>query len=295
MNPLLWLDPWEFSPTVIVVTAVAVAMYARGSRRRRPGRSRQLAFWTGLALIYIGLHTRLDYYAEREFFVHRFQHLLLHHVGPFLIALSYPGTTLRAAVPLRWRTRWLQPLLRTWPVRTLFAVLFNPWVASCLFFGVIYVWLWPPIHFVAMLDWRLYRLMNWSVTVDGLLFWWLVMDPRPRPPARLGPGMRVLVPLFVAVPQILLGAFISLAKTDLYPIYALCGRAFPSISTMSAQLIGGLILWIPSAMMSVLASLIAMGHWMSLSQRQRLPRQQAYRRSQRGLPPLPADGRNGQG
>lgn len=285
MNVLLWLDPWEFSPTVIVTVALAVWLYARGARRRPPGFWRQLSFWLGLSLIYIGLHTRLDYLAEREFFVHRIQHLALHHLGPFLIALSYPGTTMRSAIPLRWRVRWLMPLLHSRPVQAISAVIFNPWVASFLFFGVIYVWLWPSIHFVAMLDWRLYRVMNWSVTIDGLLFWWLVLDSRSKPPARLGPGMRVLVPLFVAVPQILLGAFVTLARTDLYPIYDICGRAFPSISTMTAQRIGGLVLWIPSAMMSVIAALIALRHWTSLSRRQRLPRQSGYRRSRRGLPP----------
>lgn len=230
-----------------------------------------------MVLIYVALHTRLDYYAEREFFIHRLQHLLLHHLGPFLIAWAYPGPTLRQGLPLRWR-RGLSRTLARAPLRMAMNVLFNPWVAAFLFVGVIYVWLWPPIHFVAMLDWRLYRAMNWSVTVDGLMFWWLVLDRRPKPPARLGAGMRILVSLVVALPQILLGAYITFSRQDLFPIYDICGRAFPSISSVQAQRIGGLILWIPSAMMSVVAALVALRHWTSLSSRRRLPRQRGQRR-----------------
>jgi putative membrane protein len=271
MTLLRWLVPWEFSPTVIVCFAVAVVLYVRGSHLRPPGFSRQLSFWVGLALIYVGLHTYLDYYAEREFFMHRIQHLLLHHIGPFLVALAVPGTTLRAGFPLRWRVLWQRTVASSRACELVMDTVFNPWVASFLFFGVIYVWLWPPIHFVAMLDWRWYRVMNWSVTVDGLLFWWLVLDRRPSPPARLSPGVRILVALAVALPQILIGAYITFARTDLYPIYDICGRAFPSISFLTSQMIGGLVLWIPSAMMSVIAALVALRNWISLSSRGRLP------------------------
>lgn len=256
---------------MILVVAVAAILYLRGSLRRPPGVWRQVAFWTGLAMIYAMLHTHLDYYAQREFFVHRAQHVLLHHLAPFLIVLAVPGQTLRAALPLGFRARVWRPLTHSAPYRFVFDVLFNPVVASVLFFGIILFWLWPSIQFVAMLDWRWYRAMNWSVTIDGLLFWWLVLDRRPSPPARQAPARRVLTSLVVALPQILLGAWITFAHTDLYPIYALCGRAFLSISTMESQRLGGIILWIPAAMMSAVGALLAFRNWLRLSVAGRLP------------------------
>lgn len=280
---LSWLVPWEPSWIVVIACMATAVLYVRGCCRRPVPWLRQLAFWIGLVVIYIGLHTHLDYYAEHEFFVHRLQHLGLHHLGPFLIALAYPGTTIRAGLPLRWRIRWLRPILASTPVRWLLNVLLNPVVAALLFVGLIYLWLWPAVHFDAMLDWRLYRVMNWSMAVDGLIFWWLVLDPHPRPPARLAPGVRVLVALAVIIPQILLGAFITFTHTDLYPIYALCGRAFGGITPAADQMYGGLILWIPSSMMSVIAALIAFHHWIRLSSQGRLPK--------RGVRPisLPSD------
>jgi putative membrane protein len=283
MNVISWLVPWEPSPTVVICVALAALLYWRGSRRS-PNCApwpRQLAWWSGLLVIYAGLHTRLDYYAEHEFFMHRLQHLGLHHLGPFLIALAHPGAALRRGLPLRWRSRMLGPLLEWTPLRRCLDVLLNPVVAALLFVGLIFFWLYYPVHFVAMLDVRDYKLMNWSMTVDGLLFWWLILDPRPRPPARLAPGVRVLVALAVIPPQILLGAYITFTHADLYPIYAICGRVFTDISAATDQYLGGLILWIPSAMMSVIAALIALRNWMTLSGKGRL-RRRADSRPSRG-------------
>ena len=273
MTLLHWLVPWEPSPLTLLAFAVVGALYLRGSWRSplTAPWPRQLAFWLGFAVLYIGLQSQLDYYAEHEFFIHRLQHLGLHHLGPFLIALAYPGVTLRRGLPLRWRTRGLNPLLRVAPVRWTLNVLLNPVVAGVLFVGLIYFWLWPAVHFDAMLDARLYRVMNTSMAVDGLLFWWLILDPRSRPPARLAPGVRVLLALAVMPPQIALGAYISFTQRDLFPLYSLCGRAMGGISPATDQLLGGLVTWIPASMMSVIAALLALRHWMALSQRGRLP------------------------
>jgi putative membrane protein len=143
-------------------------------------------------------------------------------------------------------------------------------VAVALFVGLIYFWLLSPIHFKAMLDYRLYRAMNWSMVIDGLMFWWLVLDSRPAPPARLAPGRRILVVIAAIPPQILLGAYIFFTPHELYPIYSICGRAFTWISPMRDQQIGGLLLWIPGSMMSVIGALVALRHWLRLSARSRL-------------------------
>jgi putative membrane protein len=276
---LRWWIPWEPSVTVVIVFALAAWLYWRGARLSPVTAPwhRRLLFWLGLLVIYTGLHTHLDYYAEHEFFVHRLQHLGLHHLGPFLIALAYPGATMRRGLPVRFRRHWLRPALQWPPVRAILNVLLHPFVAAFIFVGLIYLWLWPAVHFDAMLDWRLYRVMNFSMAADGVLFWWLILDHRPRPPARLSPGVRVFVALAVILPQILIGAYISFTTTDLYPIYSLCGRAFAGIPAIMDQHIGGLILWIPGSMMSVLAALIAFGYWLRLDTQGRLPRNRRQR------------------
>ncbi|MCP3706658.1 cytochrome c oxidase assembly protein [Paraburkholderia sp. CNPSo 3274] len=273
MTLLYWLQPWEPSPTVVICTLLAAVLFVRGRRHARVSLARQISFWFGLGALYVVLHTRLDYYFEHEFFMHRAQHLVLHHLGPFFIALAYPGAALRAGIPFKWRQRFVRPALAARPVRVALDIVMHPVVAVGLFVGLIYFWLFSPIHFIAMLDWRLYRVMNWSMVIDGLLFWWLVLDSRPAPPARLSPGKRVLVVIAAIPPQIVLGAFIFFTPRELYPVYSICGRAFTWLSPMRDQQIGGLLLWIPGSMMSVIGALVALRHWMRLSARGRLQRE----------------------
>ena len=64
--------------------------------------------------------------------------------------------------------------------------------------------------------------------------------------------------MLVMFPQIVGGALISFSPRDLYPFYDLCGRIYPELGAHYDQVIGGLIIWIPPAMMSVLALVLVL-------------------------------------
>lgn len=278
MSLLHFFRPWEPSPTLVAIFIVTSLLYAAGARRRHVSAVRQGAFWVGLAMLYVSLHTRVDYYAEHEFFIHRIQHLVLHHLAPLVLMASYPGAVLLAGVPRRWRAPYRAALRRP-PARALIALVTQPALVTVLFIASVLVWLIPSVQFVAMLDWRIYQFMNWSVTVTGLLYWWLLLDRRPSPPARMSAGMRVLSPVITMSPQILAGAIITFTQHDIYPIFDICGRAmtFPALVDQS---IGGLIMWVPAALLEAIGGLLALRNWMRLSQnprvrareRQRAPR-----------------------
>jgi putative membrane protein len=271
-NLLKWLVPWESSWLFLASFLCACALYWRGCRELRVSLGRRLAFWTGMAVVYLSLHTYFDFYAEHEFFMHRIQQLLLHHLAPLMIVASYPGPVLRAGLPLRWRIRALQPALRSWPWRVVSAVLLNPAIATGLFVAFVLVWLIPSMQTLAMLDWRVYRFMNWSMIVSGFVYWWLILDHRPRPPGRMIPGLRVLSPGLTMAPQILAGAIITFSRSDLYPIFEICGRAF-NFNVFTGQLIGGIIIWVPAATIETMGGLLAMRQWLRLSRSGRIRRQ----------------------
>jgi len=243
---LKWVVPWEFSWLFLATFVLACVLYWRGSRRLRVSTGHRLAFWVGMAIIYLSLHTYLDYYAEHEFFMHRLQQLLLHHLAPLLIVIAYPAAALRAGLPLTWRVRWLRPLQGSWPWRALTGVLLNPTVVTVLFVVFVLIWLIPGLQTLAMLDWRVYRFMNWTMLLSGFAYWALVLDHRPHPPGRMVAGMRVLSPAITMTPQILAGAIITFSRTDLYPIFEICGRAF-TFNVLTGQMVGGLITWVPAA------------------------------------------------
>ncbi|TAL91844.1 MAG: cytochrome c oxidase assembly protein [Rhodanobacter sp.] len=268
---LKWIVPWEFSWVFLATFVLACVLYWRGRRRLRVGVTRQLAFWIGMAIIYLSLHTYLDYYAEHEFFMHRLQQLLLHHLAPLLIVTSYPVSVLRAGLPRAWRVHLLRPLQRSWPWRAVMGVLMNPTVATVLFIVFVLIWLIPDLQTLAMLDWRVYRFMNWTMLISGFAYWSLVLDHRPHPPGRMVAGMRVLSPAITMTPQILAGAIVTFSRTDLYPIFEICGRAF-TFDVLTGQLIGGLITWVPAALIESIGGLMALRLWLRLSRDGRLPR-----------------------
>jgi putative membrane protein len=270
MNWWDWLVPWEFSPTLIAVFTAAAGLFLVGQRRHHVTWARQLTFWTGMVFLYLSMHTRLDYYAERMFFIHRAQHLVLHHLGPLLVMGAYPGSVMRAALPLAWRRR-LRDALRTAPGAMLKALCTNRFLVPALFVFLVLVWLIPSVQFYSMLDWRLYRLMNWSVVISGIMYWSLVLDRRPSPPASMTPGGRIISPILTMTPQMIAGAIIAFTEHDIYPIFDLCGRALPMSAQMD-QSIGGLTMWIPAALIEVVGLLFALGTVMRLSGAGRLRR-----------------------
>lgn len=253
-----WLTPWEPIYWLIALFALAAFCYTRGLLRRRNRRDilPALAFYSGLLLMYAVMQTYLDYYGHYVFFLHRLQHLILHHLGPHLVALAMPTAVLAAGAP-RWLRRVWVTVADFTPVKWTYRFVQHPVIASVIFVGLIAFWLYPPIHFDAMLSYDLYWAMNLSMAIDGLLFWWFIFDRRKpgSTPVTYSLGKRVVVLWAVMPPQIAIGAYITLANGLVYDVYAICGRAFP-ISPMVDQQLGGLITWIPAAMMSAVATLI---------------------------------------
>jgi putative membrane protein len=256
----IWM-PWEFSWPVFLATSLGLAWFARGlwsmPRAERPSPWRSAAFVVGVLSFYVVLQTRVDYFAQHMFFVHRFAHFVLHHLGAFLIAMGMAGPVIRAGMP-----DFLKPLVASRIVRGTVDIIQNPVMAPVLFVGLLYLWLIPPIHTRVMLDRNLYDLMNWSMGIDGIFFWSLILDPRPHPPARLSFLLRFLLILVIELPQMLVGAILSLSTTDYYPVYRICGRVL-EMTALNDQHYGGLIIWLPGTLMSFAAAitvLVAIRH-----------------------------------
>jgi putative membrane protein len=243
-----WM-PWEFSWAVFLVTALSLAWFFRGLALVPGGLSRWrvACFLAGVAMDYAVLQTHVDFYAQHMFFVHRWAHFVLHHLGAFLIALGTGGPAIRAGMP-----GFLRPLVDARPVRRVMDVMQHPAVAPVLFVGLLYFWLIPKIHTRVMLDSNLYAVMNWTMAVNGILFWSLILDPRPKPPARLTSLMRAALIMVIELPQMVLGAVLSLSMTDYYPVYAICGRIF-DMTALNDQHYGGLIIWLPGTLTSFAA------------------------------------------
>lgn len=265
LSLLQWLTPWEFSPTLLLAFALSGWLFWRGSRLRPIHWLRHALFWGAWVMLYLAMHTHLDYYAERMFFVHRAQHVFLHHIAPLLIMAAYPLPVLKAGLPTSWRRplyHFMQSRLGQW----LGALCTHKYLIPFLFVFLVLVWLIPVVQFYSMLDATWYRIMNWSVVISGFFYWYLILDRRPSPPASMSPMGRVLSPLITMTPQIIAGIYISRTQVDLYPLFDLCGRAL-DFSAIQDQFYGGLMLWIPAAVVESFGTVFALSNWFRLASR----------------------------
>ena len=271
MSVTEFLTPWEFSPMLVLFLGVLGALYFFGQRRTPEAEKgakyywQVISFYTGLISIYIVSHTYLDYLSQYMFWVHRFQHLVLHHLAPLLMVLG--GMELiRRALPNAGQHWTSIPVILRLPVELTYRLIQHPVVAPIIFVGLIYLWLIPDIHFAAMLSQKLYYIMNWSMLLDGMLFWWLVLGPDWQGESK-GFAVRLVMLIVVVVPQQLLGAYLTLTNSVVYDVYEVCGRAWP-ISPLADQIYGGVITWIPASMMSVLGLVLVLQRRFKYQKRQ---------------------------
>ncbi len=252
---LPFLLPFVFNPLVFAGCLLLGVWYRRGLQRlapeARPGLVRRGFFYAGVLGVWFVLQTHFEYLAQHMFFLNRAQAVVLGMVAPFCAGISWPGDVLAAGAP-GWVSRAAVAAWR--PLRWLS----HPLAAMAVFLFTTDIWLLPSVHFDAMIDPTLYAVMNLSCLAGGVLFWMVVLDPRPQPPCRFSYLTRAGTGFFVMFPQIAIGAYIAMSNTDLYAFYRLCGRLFPSISPADDQLFGGLIQWIPPGFMNVAALIITL-------------------------------------
>ena len=250
-----WL-PWEFSWPIYLATALTFWWFFCGlkilPKAQHPPLWRSTCFVLGVASFWIVLETRIDYYAQHMFFVHRWAHFVLHHFGAFFIALGMSGPLLWAGLP-----DFLKPVFALRPVQGTVSFLQHPVMAPFLFVGLLYLWLIPELHTRVMLDAKLYEFMNWTMAVNGVMFWSLILDSRAKPPARLSHLMRAALILVIELPQMVLGAILSLTERDIYPVYTICGRVM-DMTALNDQHYGGLIIWLPGTLTSFAAMIVVL-------------------------------------
>lgn len=266
MDSLLdWFLPYYFYPEIAFPVAAGLVIYTAGlvNQYRAGVRVRTwpaISFYVGVLSIYVMMHTGADYLAQYLFTGHRAQHLIIHHHAPLLVVLGGMGQVMPWGVPAPLLTA-LQSAGRQPIVAGAGRVLCHPVVAGLLFLAAIGIWMTPQAHFSVMLDIDLYRIMNLSVVLSGLLFWRAMLDPRGRAAGGHSFGFRLIWMWFVMVPQILLGAYVALVDYEIYDVYDVCGRAFP-IDPMMDQRIGGLLTWIPAAEMMAIVAVLVIRLWM---------------------------------
>ena len=255
---------WNLNPLPTLILLVAAYLYLTGlDRWERPShpinRWQKFSFFLGLFFIFLALQSPLDVLSEHMLSFHQFQHLLLRMLGPLFVLLGAPLTPMLRGLPPWVLLGVVRPIVRNSYARQAYAWLTNPVLTTGFFLGSLYLWQIPGGLNLALRNDFVHALMHISMTSAGFLFWWLVIDPKPHR-SRLHYGLRVLYLGLIVIPNTVLGAAITFSTGIIYSGYAEVSRPW-DISLLTDQQLGGLILWVPGDMMSILAAGIVMVMW----------------------------------
>jgi putative membrane protein len=231
------------------------------------------SFFFGLFLMFIALQSPLDPLSDHLLSFHQLQHFVLRMLAPMFVLLGAPLTPMLRGLPPWALQRIVRPAARNYYVRRVYRLLTNPIFTIGLFLGSLYLWQFPGAFNLALRSDAIHAIMHLTMSGSGFLFWWVIIDPKPHR-SRLHYGLRVLYLGLIVLPNTVLGAAITFSGDLLYTGYAEVTQPF-GISLATDQQLGGLMLWVPGDMMSIVAAGIVMIMWYQREEAENPPHQSA--------------------
>ena len=255
---------WNRNPLPTVLVLLAAYVYLNGlSNWERPSHPvntwQKASFLFGLFLVFFALQSPLDPLSDHLLSFHQMQHFILRMVAPMFILLGAPLTPMLRGLPPWARQGIIRPLARNYYVRQVYGLLTNPIFTVGFFLGSLYLWQFPGAFNLALRNDEVHALMHLTMSVSGFLFWWVIIDPPPHR-SRLHYGLRVLYLGLIVLPNTLLGAAITFSRSPIYSAYTEVTQPY-GLDLMTDQQLGGLMLWVPGDMMSIVAAGIVMVMW----------------------------------
>jgi putative membrane protein len=267
---------WSIQPPLAYVAIAAMLYWVGGRRYSRAARTRQplrgLAFAAGLATIVLALESPIDTYADRLFWVHMVQHILLLSVAPPLILLGRPWPRMWLGVPVRQRTTigrtlakarwtgWLRLLARPWPSWLLFTASFVAWHI-------------PAAYDATLRSFAVHDLEHAMFFFTGLLFWAHVIDPGPLR-ARLTWPARVPYLVGAMIVGWMLAITLVLVPHPIYAPYAALLHRPGGISALTDQQLAAGVMWVPGSITYAVTLFIGLYRWLD-PERSATPRRPA--------------------
>ena len=261
-----FIGAWDLLTPVAFLVYLGAAAYVAGLYRlqRRSGwrsapRRNVIFAASGLALVAISVAGPLDVYAERAFFIHMTQHLVLAmFAAPLLLAAS-PVSVYLWALPERVRLGLGASLAKRGALRRVGAFLVKPPVALLAFILTFYIWHLPAAYGAALENGSVHFFEHLTMFASGVLFWWPIIGPAPMR-SELSYPQRLLYLLLVVTPKALLAAIITLSNHVLYPFYVDAPDLW-GISDAEDQKIAGLLMWLPGNLVFLGALTVLFFKW----------------------------------
>ena len=140
---------------------------------------RLVAYFSGLAVLFVALYSGLDAYASLLFFVHMIQHLLILLIVPPLIWLGNPYPFVMWGLPRSLRLRMSALLATPSPFRQLLRRLTTPMLAWLYLVAVVWIWHDSNMYNLTLRYELIHDFEHLSFFIVALIFWWHAVGASP--------------------------------------------------------------------------------------------------------------------
>ena len=263
--PSMWSEPWSWEPQIVLPLAILLVMYMVGAMRRGQLyllRWRHCAFFVGWMSLFLALTSPIHELGEQLFSAHMLQHEIMILVSAPLIAASHPGATCLWAFAPRDRAgigAWVHRVEQMRVIRFLTAPLIA-WLMEA-----IALWVWhTPVLYQATLqsDW-IHAAQHLSFFLTAVVFWSALYGVGR---SALSYGAGTFYVFGTAVHCSALGALLTFSTVLWYPVYAETTARW-GFTPLEDQQLGGVIMWVPSAIVFIIVALALFAKWLSESDR----------------------------
>jgi cytochrome c oxidase assembly factor CtaG len=250
LRPENWPVGWP-----LTALAVAAALNHAGARTElRPSRRRVACFDAGLVVLFLAVDSPVDAYADRLFFVHMTQHVLLAVVAPPLLLLGRPWPRLIKPFPPDARRAVLGRVYAIAPLRRWAEWIGRPVPSFVAFNATLLAWHIPVLYDSTLRSQGVHDVEHAMLFGTALLFWRHLV---PSVRGVLSDAERVAYGCGAILVGWTLAVALAFAPDPLYSAYAeLAGRPL-GLSALGDQQLAAGVMWVPASLPYTIAILAA--------------------------------------
>jgi putative membrane protein len=194
----------------------------------------------------------------RELFsLHIAQHEVLILLAAPLIVLGRPGIGLTWSIPVK-AHRLIAGFTTSKVWKSVSRTLARPVVTCAILAVALWVWHVPALFQATLANRTVHAAQHLSLFLSAALFWWSLFQVK-RGPATYGVG--VLYLFITSIHSGILSALIAFADSAWYPVYGNTTQSW-GLTPLEDQQLGGLIMWIPAALVYLFAAIVFVIGWL---------------------------------
>lgn len=251
------LTGWAWYPSVLIGISLwtGTYIYLIGPLRRRnawgeaPKPWQQIAFHSGTLMLLLALISPLDELGDEYLFsAHMLQHLLMMFVTPPLWLMGIPAWLVNIILPNRFVA------LAAWITR--------PVAAFIIFTSAMYIWHVPAFYDLAQSNEGVHIFEHFMYIGAGLIGWWPAAPQAGSILSKPSAPLSMLYLFLMTIPCTALSAILTFSSKPFYPSYMEAPRII-GLSVLEDQHLGGLLMWLPTHMVLLVALGITFFQWLN--------------------------------